>query len=368
MISKEKLFHEIGQLLMFGLKSTQLSNEEKAFIKTHRPAGITYFRRNIASAEQLAQLSAEIYAAYQDAPPPFIAIDQEGGRVVRLESPFTVFPPARNLGNCFNLTGSTQLAQAQASALATELKSVGINVDFTPVADTHTNPHNPIIGDRAFSPNPDVCGKIAAAMIRRFQSERLVSCAKHFPGHGDTHQDSHLELPYVDTPRDILLSREIRPFARAILAGVPMIMTAHVVYRNWDPDNMATLSSVILNYLRGPLKFGGLIVSDDLEMKAIAAQMDLGEAAVRALEAGVDLLLVCESLSESEKVMHAIHRALSENRLTAARVAQSLARVRRTKAFYLKHGKPSFQPQDFPRAPWPNHLKLREKIDKFAMH
>ncbi|MEZ4819396.1 MAG: glycoside hydrolase family 3 N-terminal domain-containing protein [Bdellovibrionota bacterium] len=193
--------------------------------------------------------------------------------------------------------------------MARELKAIGVNCNFTPVADVQTNPNNPIMLGRTFGSDPEVVAKLVAATIDVFEDEAVLSCAKHFPGHGDTIVDSHLELPHVDTDRNTLLSRELIPFARAVKHRVPMIMTAHIMYPDIDPQHPATLSKYFLQtLLRKKLGFQGCIVSDDLEMKAIAHHYKIDQACVASIMAGCNMALVCED----QVLAYACYEALQQ--------------------------------------------------------
>jgi beta-N-acetylhexosaminidase len=196
-----------------------------------------------------------------------VAIDQEGGRVARLKSPFTEWPPMATLGR----SGDVALAGRFAAALAAELRSVGVTLDYAPVLDIHTNPKIQLIGDRALSEDPRQVAALGAAIIAGLQNNGVAACGKHFPGHGDTTVDSHLDLPLIEHPPDRIRRVECVPFQEAIRSGVAFIMTAHVLVPSFDEQKPATLSRrIVFDLLRDELGFGGVILSDDLEMKALA--------------------------------------------------------------------------------------------------
>ena len=257
-------------------------------------SGVVLFSRNVEGPRQVRELCREIRAAAgRGRPAPFIAIDQEGGRVRRLKDDgFTQFPPARSYGSfCCR---ADAVAEAAGRAMATELSAVGIDIDFAPVLDVDSNPRNPVIGDRALSADPASTARLGVAFAGGMLSQGVVPVGKHFPGHGASDADSHKELPVVRGSRKTLLSRDILPFRRAIRAGIPALMTAHVVYPALDRDHAATLSRKILtDLLRRELRFRGVVFSDALEMKAITDRMGIGGAAVAALKAGCDAVLVC---------------------------------------------------------------------------
>lgn len=359
--STQTLKKRLGQLMMIGFDSTSLNQAEINFIKKADPAGVIYFRRNLDTPEQSLALSQQVWQHFTT--PPFIGIDQEGGRVERLSKPFTHFPGNQALGQSYEKTQSPKLARQQINAICKQLKSIGVNLDFSPVADIHTNPKNPIINDRAFSSTQKTTSNLVGISIDSFNQNNIISCAKHFPGHGDTLLDSHLALPTVDTPLKTLMQRELKPFIRAIAYKVPMIMTAHIVYSAIDPHHMATLSPFFLQtILRNRLGFEGLIVSDDLEMHAVAKNKNLAAAAIEALAAGVDLLLVCKSLDESENVYQAILAALEQKTLDPLRLQTSIERVLKCKHRFKLHS----PQQNLSQLTWPQHDYLAEKIQKVA--
>ncbi len=358
-------FENIGQLMMIGLSGPRLTAEEKKFLRKVQPSGVIFFKRNFESPRQLRAL-AEAVARELSSHPPLLGIDQEGGRVARLGEPFTAFPGNDFLGRCSLAAGNAELAAAQARAMASELKSVGINYNFTPVADVDSNPANPVIGPRSFSSDPVLAAKLVAATVRAYRASGLASCAKHFPGHGDTVADSHKVLPRVKASRAVLLRRELVPFRAAIRAGVPTIMTAHVVYPNLDPKRPATLSPTILkDLLRGTLGFRGVIVSDDLEMNAIAGHGAVGEAGTAALEAGVDLLLVCKSLERSWEVYGRLCRALKSGPSAAHRMDEALQRIRRLKETYARPLKTRKADRRWIGG-WPHHRRLADRITRLG--
>jgi beta-N-acetylhexosaminidase len=214
-----------------------------------------------------------------------------------------------------------------------ELKVVGINVDFAPVLDVHTNPDNPVIGDRAFASDPDVVARMGVAFFQGLQAEGVLATGKHFPGHGDTWTDSHLELPVVNQPLDRLKGVELYPFRRAIEAGIPMLMTAHVLYPVLDPDLPATLSPLILTrLLREEMEFQGIVVSDDFSMQAIAAHWAPQEAACRFFEAGGDLLLSVGDAEVQQSLLHGLVQAVRSHRLPEKRIEASVERILKIKA------------------------------------
>jgi beta-N-acetylhexosaminidase len=322
----------IGQLLIAGFDGHQLSPELRSVAREFGLGGVILFARNVAEPEQVAELAFDASRLTPDLP-CWVSVDQEGGRVARLKAPFTEWPPMATLGR----SGDVALAERFARALAAELKSVGITLDYAPVLDIHTNPKNPVIGDRALADKAEQVARLGAAIVRTLQSEGIAACGKHFPGHGDTSTDSHLELPLVEHPPERLRDTELAPFRAAIQARVATIMTAHVLVPALDEKRPASLSRAIVHdLLREELGFDGVILSDDLEMKAIAAEYEVPSAAVLAIEAGCDGVLICSGRHDTQAAaLEAIVHAVEDERLPLARIEDALQRQRRAKERFL---------------------------------
>jgi beta-N-acetylhexosaminidase len=333
------LRREIGQLLIGSLPATTVTAEMRALAREFQLGGVTLFKRNIEAPEQVAELSHDLQSLSAGLP-LWVAVDQEGGRVARLRAPFTEWPPMATLGR----SGDEALARRFAAALAAELKAVGVTLDYAPVLDIHTNPRNPIIGDRALAEDADTVARLGAAIIRGLQENGVAACGKHFPGHGDTAVDSHLALPLVEHAPDRIRRVESVPFREAIRSDVAFIMTAHILVPSLDEEKPATLSATIVRgMLREELGFDGVILSDDLEMKAIADTYTAADAAVQAIAAGCDGVLVCRALSEERsrdaevhvEVLEALVHAVEDGRIPYKRAEDALARNRRAKERFL---------------------------------
>lgn len=284
----------IASPLWVGFEGTTLPPETARWLAQGRIGGVVLFARNIEAPGQVRDLCREVRAAAGKGNPlPLIAVDQEGGLVARFREPFLPeFPPARAC-SLFGVRGE-ETAERFGEAFGTGLRSLGIDVDFAPVLDVASNPENPVIGNRAFSADPKEAARLALAFARGLMSRGVLAVGKHFPGHGDSSTDSHKELPVVRASRETLRGRELLPFRRAVRAGIPGIMTAHVVYPALDPRFPATLSAKILKgLLRGTMRYRGTVFSDALEMKAISGDRGMGEAAALAVSAGCDAVLVC---------------------------------------------------------------------------
>jgi len=322
---------KIGQLFMVGFTGTSVTSDLASFIKEYKPGGVILFSRNLESVDQIIELTNELQRCSPHSP-LLIAIDQEGGRVSRLPKGFTMFPPCDVFGRC----NSTELAYAAAATIAKELRAVGINMNMAPVLDVNSNPDNPVIGDRAFGSAPDIVSELGWVTAAGLQDHQIVACGKHFPGHGDTAADSHKELPVVEAARERLETIEFPPFRHAVAQGVATIMTAHVLYRSLDEKLPATLSpAVITNLLRHDMRYNGVVLTDDLEMHAIIDHYGIEDAAVRAVLAGCDTLLICKDRDREVAAFNAIEAAVASGMISIERLDQSVARIARVKERFL---------------------------------
>jgi len=312
-----------------GFDGTEAPDHLLRWIADGEVGSVMLFRPNIASPEQVAALVGALRrAAPQDAP-IVIAIDQEGGLVQRLRAPLTVWPDMLSVGSAGDVARTERVGRA----LGGELAALGVGWDFAPVLDVHTNPANPVIGNRAFGVTADAVAVQALAFWRGLRAAGLAGCGKHFPGHGDTHADSHFTLPVVAHDEDRLRRVELAPFAAAARAGIDSVMTAHVMYPAFDRNWPATLSRRILtDLLRVELGFAGVIVSDDLGMKAVADRHPIEELAVMSLAAGADHLIIREPWQRQRAAFEALLRAAEASADTRARVEESAARVAALKA------------------------------------
>jgi beta-N-acetylhexosaminidase len=322
----------IGQLLIGSFPGATIPAELRSLAREFQLGGVILFARNIEAPEQVAELSHDIQSLASETP-LWVSVDQEGGRVARLRAPFTEWPPMAALGRA----GDVTLASRFAAALAAELKAVGISLDYAPVLDILTNPKNPVIGDRALADDAAMVGKLGAAIVRGLQDNGVAACGKHFPGHGDTSVDSHFELPIVEHAPDRIRRVEGVPFQEAIAARVAFIMTAHVLVPSIDDQKPATLSRrIVYDLLRDELGFEGVILSDDLEMKAIAATYSVPDAAVQAIAAGCDGLLICAGHIDAQvAALEALVHAVEDGQIPYKRLEDALTRNRRAKERFL---------------------------------
>ncbi len=321
----------IGQFLMVGFDGTTPSRAVTEMITKYKVGGVILFKRNIQSLPQLVKLTRNLQKLSPQSP-LFIGIDQEGGRVSRLSKEFTIFPAMATVGK----HDSAPLGYSVGEVTARELKAVGINVNFAPVLDIHSNPRNPIIGDRAFGDTPGIVSKLGLALMMGQEDNGVMACAKHFPGHGDTSTDSHKVLPQVKHTLERLLDFELRPFQHAIANRLDALMTAHVLYSKIDPENPASLSKkIITSILREGMNYDGLVFCDDLEMQAILNHYTVGEAALQAVLAGSDILLVCHRMDLQVQVFERLLEAFRKKPLSEKRLTLSLARILRLKEKYV---------------------------------
>lgn len=319
----EALRRAAGRVLIVGMPARALPAPLAELAAAGSLGGVILFKRNLGGVDQDVTTVSALHDAWPEGDAPLVAIDQEGGRVARLGAPIVALPRMRVLG----AIDDPDLTRRAARVLGAQLLALGIGVDFAPVLDVDTNPDNPVIGDRSFGRDPEVVIRHGLAFAEGLAEAGVVACGKHFPGHGDTDLDSHLALPRIAHDRARLERVELAPF-RAARGKLPTIMTAHVVFDAIDPGVPATLSRAVIDgVLRSELGYDGVIVSDDLEMKAVADRWGVAESAVRAIEAGCDALLVC---AHAERAIEAhaalVARAAADERF-AARLAEAAARV-----------------------------------------
>lgn len=289
-------------------------------------ASVGLFGRNIASPDQLAALTAQLRCERDDV---LVAIDEEGGDVTRLEARTgSSFPGNHALG----AVDDVELTRAVAHELGRRLAACGVNLNWAPSADVNSNPSNPVIGVRSFGADPELVARHTAAYVTGLQSAGVAACTKHFPGHGDTAVDSHHALPRIDAESTVLEHRELLPFRAAIAAGSRAVMSAHILVPTLDPDRPATLSLRILtDLLRGQLAYDGLIVTDGMEMQAIAATYGIERGSVLAIAAGADAICVGGGLADDETVRRlrdALVGAVRSGELPEERLAEAAERVR----------------------------------------
>jgi len=329
-------FERQGARCVFvGIKGTTPAPAELELVR-RGVGGVILFARNVAEPAQVAELTRNLKAA---APGPLlICVDQEGGRVQRLRPPhWTEWPSMRRLGEIDQQGGldgmsGTAIAERMGEMIASELAACGIDVDFAPVMDVDTNPDNPVIGDRSFSRDPRRVARLGVALAQGLERSGVASCAKHYPGHGDTSQDSHLTLPRLAHDEKRLWEVELVPFVAAARAGIASLMTAHVRFETFD-RLPATLSPVALRLLRRDVGFRGCCISDDLEMRAISDIWGVPDAAELSITAGCDAVLVCHTLQHQHDAIDAIARGARAGPLPRERLAEAASRMETLQKF-----------------------------------
>jgi beta-N-acetylhexosaminidase len=320
---------------------------------------VILFSRNVESPDQLANLTFECKAAADG--PLMMSVDQEGGRVLRMREPFTRAPSMRQVGR----VGDEKLARLVGRFLARELRAVNFDMDLAPVVDVDTNPTNPVISSRSFGGDAQLVARLGAAVIRGLQENGVAACAKHFPGHGDTNKDSHRELPTLPGHDFARLERvELPPFLAAIKAGVASVMSSHVIYSPIDPTYPGTLSRPILDdLLRKQLGFDGLVMSDDMQMKAIADHYGFEDAIVHGANAGIDLFWICHSVELQNRAIDVLIRAAESGELSRERLEDAARRVDRVFAQYVK---PAMRHADMSVIGCDEHRAIAAEIERRA--
>ncbi len=309
-----------GRVIVAGFDGHELPDDIRAELRAGSLGGIVLFGRNVRDHLQVAALLAEARSAAPAELPPVVTVDQEGGRVVRLREPLTVLPPARIIG----AIDRPALTEEAGALMGAELRALGFTLNLAPVLDVDTNPASPVIGDRSFGPDPALVLGHGLALARGLRAGGVFPCGKHFPGHGDASVDSHRGLPRVDHGCERLEEVELEPFRAWARAGLGPLLTAHVVYPALDPERPATCSPRILrDLLRQRLRFRGTLLSDDLEMGAVAEIGGPAAAALAAVGAGVDGLLVCRDPAVRDSVRTALARAARSDPAMAGRLERA---------------------------------------------
>lgn len=315
-------------MLMFGWQgqaehdNLSVCTHAKILVDDFKVGGIILLSRNVQSPEQIAGALNDLQERSET--PLFIAADQEGGLITRMKHPFTTFPGNMAIG----ATRSVEFARDSAKAIARELLAVGVNMNFAPCVDVNNNPLNPIIGIRSFGESPELVAELGVAAIDGFESQGIMACVKHFPGHGDTSTDTHMALPSIPYKRRRLNAVELRPFKAAVDHGVAMVMTSHICFPALDAEYPATLShAVITRLLRNAMKFDGLIVTDCMEMRAIVDNYGAVEAAILAVKAGTDILLACHTLEIQAQIRTALVKAVESGEIAEEQIDRSVARI-----------------------------------------
>lgn len=330
-ISSMTLEEKVGQLLMVGFGGTRVGRDATHWLSGRRVGGVALFSRNIDNLEQIATFTRDLHALTNDHIPIFLALDQEGGNVVRVKEGAMLLPGNMALG----ATRSPTLAYVAGQALSIDLKLLGFNMNLAPVLDVNSNPKNPVIGIRSYGERPELVAALGSWYVRGQQEMGVVAVAKHFPGHGDTQSDSHYSMPSIDSDLTRLEEVELLPFRQAISAGLDAVMTAHIALPQITKDRElpATLSKVLIaDTLRKRMGFEGVVITDGLEMQGIVKKYGSGRAAVLAILAGADMPMILWTPKVKEEVYVELLRAARSGEISEERLNASVRRILRVKA------------------------------------
>lgn len=329
LVDSMTLEEKIGQMLLFGVDGTVLNDTTRKYITSDRVGGFIFFGPNIQDSHQAWSLFNSMRQENASGKLPlFLSVDQEGGRVSRLPKDIPAFPASQTVGK----TQDPAYAYKVGAGLGEALGAFGLNVDFAPVLDVNSNPKNPVIGDRSFGASADIVSTMGIQEMKGIQSKGVISVVKHFPGHGDTSVDSHKDLPVVQHDLERLRSLEFVPFAEAIRQGADAVMVAHLLVTKLDAQLPASLSPVIIQkYLRGELGFQGVVITDDMTMEAIGKTMPIDKAAVQAIQAGADIVLVGHEPVKQQAVRNALLQAAREGTISKETIDASVYRIAKLK-------------------------------------
>lgn len=347
-ISTMTLEEKVGQMMFYGVNGTNVDDKVVNLFEDQHAGGIIlYGYRNFwgSSLDNNVKYVNSIKKANRQNSdiPLFIGFDEEGGSMSQLPQELMRTPSKGELGN----TNDSSLASGIGAGTAKKLKLLGINTDFGTVLDINTNKNNPIIGVRSYGSTKEKVTEFGINELKAIQNEGVIPTVKHFPGHGDTEVDSHLGLPSLNHDLNRLKSTELVPFQTAINNGVDMVMTAHIMLPQIDKEYPATMSKKILtDLLRDEMGYKGVIITDDLEMQAISKNWDLGEAAIKSVEAGADILLVCHTIENQQKVYNAVVQGVNDGKIDENRIDESVRRILRLKYQYKLSDKANNPTQD----------------------
>ncbi len=319
---------KVGQMIISGVDGRSLSDDEALMIRSGQVGGVIFLGHNVKNSDQFTQLINDFPENLEI--PLFMSIDQEGGRVQRLPLNKSEYPNALTIGK------SPDKAYEYGVKIGQAVQSFDLNLNLAPVLDVFSNPENKVIGNRAYGTTPEIVASVGVDVMTGIQETGIISCIKHFPGHGDTIIDSHEGLPVVNHGLDRLMSFEWIPFKRAIDKGADMIMTAHVLLPSIDKNDPATLSKTIISeHLRGDLGFDGVVITDDLVMGAISKKYQYETAVRKAVDAGVDIMLISDN-DYVDEIQHALFSAVRSGELDEERIDVSVERILKIKYKYLK--------------------------------
>lgn len=326
-INEMTLDEKIGQMVLSGFNGTDFNSELDTLINDLKVGGVILFSRNIEDSKQLKKLNLDIEEANKNIP-VFISIDEEGGRVNRLAKNIKRFESAKSIGD----KGDIKYAYENGKEIGKTLKEHKINMNFAPVLDIYSNSKNTVIGDRAFGNNEKIVETMGIATMNGLKDEDVIPVIKHFPGHGDTEVDSHIGLPIVDKSIDQLYDFEFVPFKKAIESGADAVMVSHILMKQIDDKNPATLSyNLITGILRNDMKFSNVIITDDMCMKAITNRLSVEEASIKSIKAGSDIILIGSDIGKTKSVIEKIKLEVETNEISEKRIDESVYRILKLK-------------------------------------
>lgn len=333
------LEQKLGQMVIAGIAGTALDENSRRLITENHIGGFILYKPNIESAGQTVALLNSLKEANKSSSIPLLlSVDQEGGKVARLPAEITAIPSSRVIAK----SGSKARARAIGEAIGEELQAFGFNLDFAPVLDIDSNPDNPVIGDRSFGPTASIVQDFGLEEMHGLQAKKVIPVVKHFPGHGDTSVDSHLELPVVNKSAEELKKLELLPFSAAVGSKADAVMVAHILLPKLDPDNPATMSKAVIgDLLRQELGFNGVVITDDMTMGAIMKHYDLGTAAVQSVQAGSDIVLVAHDYALAVQVLGSLKQAVGAGKVSTAQIDKSVYRILALKQKYALADKPA---------------------------
>lgn len=331
-VMEMSLDEKVGQLFISGFESSESLNEkDKSLIENYKIGGLIFFSKNIETANKTINLINEIKDTNSGNIPLFLSLDQEGGIVTRLPKEIIKFEKASDIGN----ENNEEYAYNSARLMGKIINNLGFNMNFAPVVDIYTNINNTVVKSRAFSSDKNIVANLAIKTMEGLKDSNIISVAKHYPGHGDTNEDSHYELPVLEYTYDEIKERELYPFKKIINKGIDAIMVSHLLYKNIDADNIATLSKTFLqDILRKELRFKGLVITDDMIMKGLTDTMSIPEASLKALKSGVDIILIGSGYDNLVESMDLIKKSVLNGDISQRELDRKVYAILSTKEKY----------------------------------
>ncbi len=331
-VQKMTLEEKIGQMIFAGVQGTKPNAKAEQLVAKYKVGGIILNKKNMINpAQTVAYINYLKNENRQNSIPLFFGIDQEGGSIAKLPGGLKPFPTNQKIGEINNPAFSFEIG----ALLGKIVDAYGFNMNFAPVLDVNSNPDNPVIGDRSFGDNPEVVSRLGIETMKGLQSKNIISVIKHFPGHGDTSVDSHLALPTVHKTKSALEKTELVPFKKALAEGADVVMVGHILFPDLDPVYPSSMSKVIIDgLLRNELGFNGVVITDDMTMKAITGNFDIGRAAVQSVLAGSDIIMVAHEHKQMIAVISALKSAVHRGEIPEERLNESVTRILELKKKY----------------------------------